>query len=269
MRTVAGRALVILALIAVFGAVTYAQEVTNLRVSRTDDGLQAAQVFPTGVEKLYAVFAYSDLSNQEVTVVVEGRGITDLYRTGTHFTGTGRGSLELSGGMFYKSVTNRLYQEARVAQEKVNAATTATFGLQEYLDQALGAVYSMEWLSAYLADVPISDPALEQTTTVRRSIAELERLLTEARSLPAADVAGRQAKAQEMKRPAASAVTASRQLQEGAASVTTAPIATSPKGMEYTVQLEIDGLPSSSVDFVVTPSTRIFLPSLSRHFARQ
>jgi hypothetical protein len=126
-------------------------------------------------------------------------------------------------------------------------------------------VYSMQWLIAYLADVPISDPALEETTNVRRAVAEMERLLEEARALPPTDVAGRQAKAQEMKRPTASAVSASRRLQEGAASVTSAPIATSPKGMEYTVQLEIDGLPSSSVDFVVTPDTRIFLPSLSRH----
>jgi hypothetical protein len=265
MRLHVERPAVVLAAIALTAAVASAQQpVSNLRVSLSSDGTRAGHVFPMGTQAVYAVFTYADLANDRVSATIEGRGLVDLATTSTRLTGTSVGSLELTGAMMYKSAAARLMQEAEQARDNANRASTATVGLQEYLQQVLASAYGMAALLDYMSDVSVSEVASQQTGAGLRSAAELTQLAGDALRLSGDDTAGRQAKAEAMKRPASALVACARLLDQAAATLTAAAIAESPDENDYTVQVAINGLPSASVDFRISPDTRVYLPRVAK-----
>jgi hypothetical protein len=266
MRSIALRGVVAFALLACLVALAHAQEpITDLRISQSPDGTKVSRSYPVGTEVLYAVFRYDSLSDTRVGIGVEGRGITDLYASSARYNGSGQATVELSGALFYKSVTNRLLREAQESQTTVTRATTSSFGLQEYFQQVLASCYTMKALLDYSMHVSLGRTQVDSVLRAQEAVAELEQLLNEALRLPDSDVAGRQAKAELMKRPASSAVVNARQLDQGSASLTRAPFAESLPGDEYTVMATINGSPSATTEFTIDPGTRIFLAKVVRN----
>lgn len=238
--------------------------IMNLMITDSAGGSEAVAEFPHGTERVYGTFDYEGLGDERIGVSVEGRGIINLYTSSATYPGDGHAAVELNGGAFYRSVAASLGASSEAAQTSINRASSATVGMQEYLEQIQGAVNTINALLDYLVSVPLGSVGDAELVTAQSALDQIASLVDQARRIPRDDVAARQAKAEQMKRPATLLVTSAQTLVTKSADVTIAPIAVTQTGNEYTVMVTVDGLPAASTDFSVVFDARLYLPRVGR-----
>ena len=192
--------------------------VTNLRLAVSGD-VDSSTVFPARIAEIDALFEYVDAENEEIELVIKGRGGIETFRHVALYDGSGSARVPIRGAAMYPVIVETLSAAAREAKRNAKSASTRSFGVKEYLLSAQAGVirtgYAAETLLA--ADLPrhVTSRAEVVLDVVAASLESLEAAI----ALPEADV-------EEIHRIAASvdvglgdAVLASSDLQAAAASI--------------------------------------------------
>lgn len=247
----------------------------DLRLGTTPEAQPATTVFPGGTKTIYARFHYEDGASERVTLVITGRSGIQVLRVSEQYRGTGDATVPITGADIYRTLTQTLDEAVRAGQSNAQEAARQSIGVREYLMATQSEITRMEQSLDLLMQVRLGEPQAGQREAVRAATVELGGLIKEALAVSPDNVARMQALAARMASPFRAAVLSAGPLTQTAGQVRDVSIpgagVDDPQGPSrnaYTLNVEVSGSPTASVEFWVQRApvrVDIYLPSLRKH----
>lgn len=237
--------------------------ISDLRLARTPDAAQGSVIFPEDTRELFVSFAYAGGTSEPVTFIVIGPGGVEAARLTGRYRGDGTATLKISGADMLRRLSQALDEAVRAGQANARDAAAQAVGPREYLlttqYHVHRAIQTLDLLNhARLG--PDLDPPLR---LVGDRLSVLSALVGDALRLPPDEIQAMRAAAQKMSAPFAQAVGASGSVVTGATPVKDAvlPSTGTDARRAYTLNVEISGDPSNSLEFWVQRTTKLYLPN--------
>jgi hypothetical protein len=227
-------------------------KVTSLKVSATDSADTASPRLPSGTKSVFVLFDYEGAANDRLTVALEGLGLDRIVAKSDTYNGNGSASVEITGAEIYGSLVVRVLTAASQAQSDVKRAADQDKGTRGYLEAVESDAAQVDRILQVLAQMVLPAPSEAMRKEVAEALNDLGGLIEEANDTDLDD-AGRKAKAEAMKAPAASLVTAATALADSAESVSSIPLPLTGENAPITVQVGVGSSsnPSASDEFWV------------------
>lgn len=237
--------------------------ISDLRLARTPDAAQGSVVFPEDTRELYISFAYTGGTSEAVTFIVTGREGIEAARMTGRYRGDGTATLKLSGADMLRRLSQTLDEAVRAGQANARDAASQAVGTREFLMSTRYHVGRAQQAHDLLSHTQLGPDLVQPLRVVGERLAVLAALVADALRLPPDEAQAMRAAAQKMSAPFAQAADASNRFATGAVQVTAATLpstGTDPRGA-YTLNVEISGDPSNSLEFWVQRTTKLYLPN--------
>jgi len=217
--------------------------VTSLKVSTTRDESGATRRLPLTTEVAYVLFDYEGAANDRLTVSLQGLGLSSIVAKSSSYNGSGSAVVEIAGVEILRSLTRQLSGFASQVHADVKLAADQELGRRGYLEAVDSNVRQVERVLMVLGSMALPAAVGAQVDAVMVTADDLSTLAEEAMS-PSLDDAGRRAKAEAMKAPAAALIVSVERLAESADAVASAPYPPTGENAPLTVQVSVGGMPS-------------------------
>ncbi len=232
----------------------------------TSTATAEAALFDEGTRHVYARFAYEQAADQEIRVVVKGRGGVTAFSHGARYSGDGTATIDIEGTAVYGVLTGGLSADARDAKQSAKQAAERSVGVQEYLRSAEAAVLRLVWTAELLGGIDLPPAPAAAVAEIDGSLRDAILILARAIELPPDDVAGKQRRASQVDTLLGEVVLASTDLSAQAAQQRDLPLpATGHHATDtFVVQVEVAGDIAVTAEFLVWGPARIHLPVVSK-----
>lgn len=218
--------------------------------------------FDAGTRVVYARFAYEQASDQEIRVVVKGRGGVTAFSHTARYQGDGTATIGITGAAAYGVLSGGLSADARDAKQSAKLAAERTVGVQEFLRAAEAAVMRLQWTADLVGNIALPPALATKVVTISARLDDANSILARAIELPPDDVAGKQRRAAQVDAMLGEVVQSATELSDQAPLQTdvTLPETGHRPADAFVVQVEIDGDIAATVEFWVWGPARIQLP---------
>ncbi|MCC7019576.1 MAG: hypothetical protein IT332_07470 [Ardenticatenales bacterium] len=232
----------------------------------TSPATAEAVLFDEGTRHVYARFAYEQAADQEIRVVVKGRGGVTVFGHGARYNGDGTATIDIDGTAVYGVLAGALSADARDAKQSAKQAAERSVGVQEYLRSAEAAVLRLVWTAELLGNVDLPPAPAAEVAEIDGSLRDAILILARAIELPPDDVAGKQRRAAQVDTMLGEVVRASTDLSAQAAQLRDLPLPSTGHHATdtFVVQVEVAGDIAVTAEFWVWGPARIQLPVLSK-----
>lgn len=222
--------------------------------------------FDAGTRTVHARFSYSGADDQEIRLLVQGRGGVIAFDRAARYSGDGSATVAIDGTAVFAELTGGLEADARDAKQNAKQAAERSIGVQEYLRAAGAAVLRLQWTVDLLGGMALPAPLAAAVDGIDARLRNAGDILNRAIELPPDDTAGKQRRAAQVDTMLGEVVAAAAALQAEAATQRDLPLPESGHRATdaFVVQLEVDGDIAASAEFWIWGPARIQLPWLSK-----